>query len=264
MKSVSRRTMLQSAAAFAAACTVPTLAWAGDPPSPTSPEFPTWVMDHIDDMHRGSSSHGVMEMKVQTKHWTRTLEMESWSRGEDYSLIRILSPKKERGTATLKAKDDLFTYLAKTGRTIKIAGAMMGSAWMGSHLNNNDLVRASRVADNYDLKLTGKGTLEGRPHYVLTATARPEAAVVWGKIEVAIRQEDFLPTRQIFLDEDGTSIRSTEFLDYETVGDRKLAKRMLIRPLDGSGEFTMLTFKTMEFDVEVPDRIFTLQHLKSL
>ncbi|MEM6989915.1 MAG: outer membrane lipoprotein-sorting protein, partial [Myxococcota bacterium] len=168
------------------------------------------------------------------------------------------------GTATLKAKDDLFTYLAKTGRTIKIAGAMMGSSWMGSHLNNNDLVKAARVADNYDLKVAGKGTIDGVPHYVLTATAKRDAAVVWGKIEVMIRTEDLLPTRQIFYDEDGTAIRIMEFEDYQMSGDRKLAKRMVISPLDGSGEFTRVEFKKMDFDVEVPESLFTIQHLKSI
>jgi hypothetical protein len=242
----------------------PAPSYADEPPRPGSPEFPTWVVDRIDDMHRGLSSHAVLQMKVHTKHWTRTLGMESWSRGEDYSLVRILSPKKERGTATLKAKVDLFTYLAKTGRTIKIAGAMMGSAWMGSHLTNNDLVKAARVADHYDVTLTGKGTLDGVPHYVLAATAKRNAPVVWGKIEIAVRQSDLLPTREIFIDEDGTSVRSIEFLDYRTVDDRTIAGRMLIRPLDGSGEYTMLTFDTIDFDVEVPERLFTLQHLKSI
>jgi len=274
MKTLSRRVLLGGALAGAALLLGPS--WAGAAPeaapaseataapAPGTPGFPKYVMDTIDDMHRGASSHGIIEMKVKTEHWSRTMEMESWSRGEDYSLIRILAPKKERGSATLKANDDLFSYLNKTGRTIKIAGAMMGSSWMGSHLNNNDLVRSSRVADDYDLTLTGKGTLEGVPHYVLLATAKADAAVVWGKIEVAVRQEDLLPTRQIFFDEDGRAIRLIEFLDYRMVGDRKIAGQMLIRPLDGTDEFTQMTFKKMEYDVDIPTSVFTLQHLKSL
>lgn len=233
-------------------------------PALDSPEFPTWLVDRIDDMHRGKSSHAVLAMTVQTEHWTRTLEMESWSRGEDYSLVRILSPKKERGTSTLKAEDDLFTYLAKTGRTIKITGAMMGSAWMGSHLTNNDLVRASRTAEDYDLALQGRGTIAGVSHLVLVATAKPDAAVVWGKIEIVVREDDLLPTRQVFYDEDGTAMRSIEFLDYREENGRQIASRMFVRPLDGSGEFTMLSFSSIEFDLEVPERYFTVQHLQSL
>lgn len=264
MNAITRRGLLVGTAAATTLLAFARIGEAAEAPAPSSPEFAPWVMDRIDDMHRGLSSHGVMEMTVQTRHFTRTMRMESWTRGEDYTLVRILSPKKERGTATLKAKDDLFTYLAKTGRTIKITGAMMGSSWMGSHLDNNDLVKSSRVADDYDLVLTGKGTLEGVPHWVITATAKADAAVVWGKIEVAVRQKDLMPTRQIFLDEDGKAIRSMEFLDYREESGRTLAGKMLVRPLDGSGEQTTVTFESIEFDVEVPDSTFTLQHLKSM
>ncbi len=265
MNELTRRSLLLGAATTAACALLPLSALAAAPrPSPESPGFAAWVMDQIDDMHRGSSSHGVLSMTVKTENWTRNLTMESWSRGEDYSLIRILAPKKEKGTATLKAKEDLFTFLAKTGRTIKVSGAMMGSSWMGSHMNNNDLVKASRMADDYSIALTGQGTLGGVAQYVFTLTAKPDAAVVWGKIEVTVEQESLLPTRQIFYDEDGTAMRALEFSDYKEVGGRKLAGVITIRPLDGSGEFTRVTYDSIEFDVDLPVSMFTVQHLKAL
>jgi outer membrane lipoprotein-sorting protein len=264
-RDVTRRRLLLGGLALGAGLCLPSLAWADDErPPKESPEFVGWVMDRMDDMHRGLSSHGVMTMQVKTEHFTRSLKMESWSRGEDYSLVLILAPKKEKGTATLKAGDDLFTYLAKTGRTIKISGAMMGSAWMGSHLTNNDLVKAARTRDHYDVTLTQEGTLEGKPHYVFLATPKPDAAVVWGKIEIAIRQDDLMPTRQIFFDEDGTAVRAIEVLDDTERNGRPFAKNMLVRPLDGSGEYTRIAYEEIEFDVKLPTSMFTVQHLKSL
>jgi hypothetical protein len=264
MTTLDRRSLLRGAAVTAGLALLPWSAWAAPRPATDSPEFAPWVMDQIDDMHRGLSSHAVLTMTVKTEHWTRTLTMESWSRGEDYSLVRILAPKKERGTATLKAKDDLFTYLSKTGRTIKITGAMLGGSWMGSHFTNNDLVKSSRLANDYTIALTGKGTLLGVPQYVFTLTAKPDAPVVWGKIEVTVQQADLLPTRQVFYDEDGTAVRAMEFGNYKEIGGRMVAGALTIRPLDGSGEHTRVTYDSLEFDVELPDRLFTVQHLKAL
>jgi len=267
MTSLTRRTLLLGAATTAALLMLPLATAAAAPtarPEPGSPGFAKWVMDQIDDMHRGSSSHGVLTMTVKTEHWTRTLSMESWSRGEDYSLVRILAPQKEKGTATLKAKDDLFTYLSKTGRTIKVSGAMLGSSWMGSHFTNNDLVKASRMADDYTMALTGQGTLGGIPQYVFTLTAKPDAPVVWGKIEVTVEQQSLRPTRQIFYDEEGTAVRALEFGDYEELDGRQLAGSITIRPLDGSGEFTRVTYDSLKFDVDLPTSMFTVQHLKAL
>jgi len=144
-----------------------------------------------------------MQMKVQTTHWTRAMAMESWSMGEDYSLVRILEPKKERGTATLKAKGDLFTYLSKTGRTIKIAGAMMGGSWMGSHFTNDDLVRATRLVDSFDATVADGPAVDGQPTHLLTLVPRPDAPVVWGRIEAVVRKSDLMPTSELFYDEDG-------------------------------------------------------------
>lgn len=265
MSTLDRRTFVRGAALATLLLAAPRLAAAAPPrPSPDAPEFAAWVMDQIDDMHRGASSHAVLTMTVQTEHWTRTLSMEAWSRGEDYSLVRILEPKKERGTATLKAKGDLFTYLSKTGRTIKITGAMLGGSWMGSHFTNNDLVKSSRLADDYAIALTGKGTLGGVPQYVFTLTARPDAPVVWGKVEVTVRQADLLPTRQVFYDEDGTAVRALEFGGYHELGGRTVASTLTMRPLDGSGEHTRITYDSLEFDVEVPESMFTVQHLQAL
>lgn len=264
--SITRRTVLSLVGTAAFLLAVPKLAWAAPPgaPSPDSPDFARWVMEYQDDLYRGEQSHGIMEMKVKTQHWTRTLAMEMWSKGKDYSLIRILAPKKERGTATLKSKDNLFTYLGKTGRTIKITGAMMGGAWMGSHLTNDDLVKSSRFSEDFTIERTWQGRWEGADIYTFTLTPKPDAAVVWGKIEVNVRQDDLQPTYQTFYDEDGAKVREMRFSDYRTVGGKLMPTTITIKPLDGSGEFTQMSWKKVTFDVDLDTSFFSLQKLKSM
>ncbi len=265
-RETSRRHFVGLIAASMLLAAGPGIARAAPPgaPSPDSPDFPRWVMEYQDDLHRGDQSHGLMEMKVQTKHWTRAMAMEVWSKGKDYSLVRILAPKKERGTATLKAKDDLFTYLGKTGRTIKITGAMMGGAWMGSHFTNDDLVKTSRFSEDYDIETSFVGNRGGVAVYEFTLTPRPDAAVVWGKIGVVVRQDDLQPVEQVFYDEDGEKVRRMEFGDYRTVSGRLMPTRMTVRPLDGSGEYTQVTWKKISFDVTLDVGFFSLQKLKSM
>lgn len=250
------------------ALTVATPALAFGPPAgapdPSSPDFARWVMEYQDDLHRGDQSHAVMEMTVQTKHWTRTMAMESWSKGKDYSLVRILAPKKERGTATLKSKDDLFTYLGKTGRTIKITGAMMGGSWMGSHYTNDDLVKSSRFSEDYEIKLSFTGKRDGVDIYRFTLIPRPDAAVVWGKIEVNIRQDDLQPIDETFFDEDGNKVRVMTFEDYREVGGRLMPTKMMVKPLDKPGEYTLIQFKKLSFDVSLDRNFFSLQKLKAM
>lgn len=236
----------------------------GNAPGPDSPEFPAYVMQKIDDQHRGEKSHGVMEMKIKTEHWTRSLKLESWSLGTKYSLVRILAPKKEKGTATLKAKKDLFTYLSKTRKTIKITSGMMGGAWMGSHFTNDDLIRESRFSEDFKIKLIFKGEKKGVEVYRFRLTPKPDTPVVWGKITVTVRRSDLQPLRQIYFDEEGKKVRMLKFSDHKEMDGRVIPTTMVMKPLDDSGEYTKITMKKLDFSVKLDKSFFTVQKLKSL
>jgi hypothetical protein len=95
------------------------------------------LLNHIDDMWWGKSSYAVTTRQVKTQHYTRTMKMESWSKGKEQTLFRIIEPVREKGTTTLQPGNHIYTYLAKTDHTIKLtSGKMMGS-WMDSHLTND-------------------------------------------------------------------------------------------------------------------------------
>jgi outer membrane lipoprotein-sorting protein len=238
----------------------PALARADKAPDPSSPEFPAYVMEKVDDLYRGGSSHGVMEMKVKTKHWSRSMTMESWSKGKDYSMMRILRPRKERGTATLKAKNNLFIYLNKTSRTIKITSGMMGGSWMGSHFTNDDLVKHSRMSRDYTIKLTSKTD----KLYHFTLKAKRDAPVVWDKLKVTVRKADLQPLQQEYYDEDGRKGRVMTFTEHKKIGGRVVPQKMTMRPTNKPGEYTQLTLKRIDFDVKLNKSFFSLQKLKSL
>jgi hypothetical protein len=238
-------------------------AHAAPAPAPGSPEFARAVLQRVDDLYRGEQSHGIMEMEVKTRHWTRAMSLEAWSKGKDYSLVRILEPKKDRGTATLKDKHDLFTYLNNTGRTVKISGAMMAGSWMGSHFTNDDLVRETRLSDDFDISQLPDDKLDGTPVYRFVLVPRPGRPIVWGKIEVAVRISDQMPLKQTFFDEDKKPVRSLEMSEVKTIGGRTIPTVMMMRPLDGSGEYTRVSWKELRFDVKLDASFFSVRNLTS-
>lgn len=221
-------------------------------------------MQRIDDLHRGRRSHAVLSMEVVTRHWERSLTLESYSLGAEYSLVRILSPKKERGTATLKVDSDLFTYLSNTDRTIKITSGMMGASWMGSHFTNDDLVRNSRFSRDFDVRLVFSGDDDGTSVHRFELRPKADAPVVWGSIEVTIRQADLQPLRELFFDEDGKPMRELELTGHRTLGGRMVPTEMVMRPLDGSGELTRVRFSNIDFDPAIDEGFFTLRRLRTL
>ncbi len=231
-------------------------------PAPAPELTARQILDRVDDLYRGESSHALMSMSVITKHWSRTLEMEMWSRGKKRSLARIRSPKKERGMATLRVDNDIWNYLPKVNRTIKVPSSMMGGSWMGSHFTNDDLVKESRMADDFTFKVTFRGKRAGKTIYEITCVPRKDAAVVWGKIVADVEKGSWLPTQMRYFDEDGKLARTMKFDRYMVAKGRKVPARMVIIPADRPRESTTVTYKKIEFDLKLPDSLFSKRSLR--
>ncbi len=216
------------------------------------------LIREIEDQQTGRSSIASMEMEVRTEHWERKLRMKAWSLGRNHFLVRILSPAKEKGVATLKVDREVWNYLPKIDRTIKVPASMMGGAWMGSHITNNDLVKAAKIDEDYSFELLA----EDETTWTVNCIPRPEAAVVWGKIVYLIEKARRVPIVVDYYDEDQQKVRTINFDKVETIGTRTLPLRMTITPLDKSGEQTIFTYHELAFDVPLEASFFNLGNLQ--
>ncbi len=223
---------------------------------------PKQILDKVDDLFRGKSSYGRMTMSIVTAHWSRTLSLVFWSEGKEKSLIRILAPKKEKGTSTLRVENDIWNYLPKVKRVIKLPSSMMSASWMGSHFTNDDLVKESRMADDYTFEVTFNGKKDGRAIVELTCHPKPEAAIVWGEVIVTVRKKDYLPLDTRYYDEDMNLARTMYFSEIGSLGDRMLPKRMVIIPEDKPEEKTEVFYSDITFDGDLPQRTFSLRNLQ--
>jgi outer membrane lipoprotein-sorting protein len=221
------------------------------------------ILNHVDDMYRGTSSDGKMTMAIVTENWSRTLTLEFWSKGKDKSLIKILSPKKEAGTATLRVGNEIWNYLPKVNRTIKIPSSMMSQSWMGSHFTNDDLVRESRMADDYDFTKTFEGKRDGQDIIEITCIPKPNAAVVWGKVVVTVTANEYMPTEILYYNEGMSLVRTMTFSDIQKLSDRKIPMKMVVQPTDKPDESTTVTYDSLTFDVNLGDSFFSLRNLES-
>jgi outer membrane lipoprotein-sorting protein len=220
------------------------------------------ILDRVDDLYRGQSSQGNMTMAIKTEHWSRELAMEFWSLGKDKSLYRILAPKKDKGTATLKNGNDIWNYLPKVKRTIKLPSSMMSQSWMGSHFTNDDLVKDSRFADDYTFEKTYEGKRDGRSIYEITCIPKDNAPVVWGKVVVIVEIETYLPLMIYYYDESLKLSRTMYFSDIKKLDDRDLPSVVKIIPADKPKEMTIVDYSNVQFDVPIDASFFSLRNLE--
>ncbi len=215
------------------------------------------LVRRVETQYQGVSSHAVSVMRVVTDRWDREMTLEMWSKGRDRFLVRILAPKKDEGVVSLKIGNEMWNYLPNIDRLVKIPSTMMGESWMGSHLTNDDLVKENQIDELYDLTLkrTG-GSAE------VTATPKPDAAVVWGRLIYIIDIERLVPISIRYYDEANTLVRTITFDDARKISGRWIPLRMLVRPEDKPSERTELVYSTLAFDVKLPGDFFSLRSLR--
>jgi len=220
------------------------------------------ILRYIDDLWRGNSSSATIRMRVKTAHYERNMEMTAWSKGKDKSLVRITAPLKEKGTATLKSSNNIFSYLPHTDRTIRLTSGMMMGSWMGSHFTNDDLVKESRREDDYISTISFKGIRNGQELLEFTLIPKPDAAVVWGKVVLNVTAEDYTPVSEIYYDEDMIIARSIHFSKIKPLGGRKRPSVMRVTPADKPDEYTELIYEKLELNIEIKDSFFSISNLK--
>jgi hypothetical protein len=220
------------------------------------------ILRTVDDLWRGQSSHGILSMQVQTAHYTRSMRLEGWSKGKELSLVRIVAPLKEKGTATLKSGTSIYTYLPQTDRTIRLTSGMMMGSWMGSHFTNDDLVKESRLEDDYDPAITFEGERDGQSVLEFTLLPKPQAAVVWGKVVITVRAADYIPVSSLYYDEDMTLVRTMTFSTVKEMGGRRIPTVLRVVPADKPGESTELVYEQISFNLRLDDAVFSLAELR--
>jgi len=215
------------------------------------------LLNATDDSTRGENSISTIGMEVHTQRFDRTMTMEVWAEGQERTLVRILTPVKDEGTATLKVGDDMWNYLPKIDRTMKIPPGMMGGSWMGSHFSNDDLVKDSRLSEEFDYELSDKTD----EIYTIICTPKPDTAVVWGSVVVRVRA-DLIPIDVQYFDDDGDLSRTMTFDGVKELDGRLVPTVVTLIPANEPGEYTRITTIQADYDATIDDRVFSLQALR--
>ena len=221
------------------------------------------IIHAMEDLYRGAASVATISMTVYTPRYQRTMKMTSESLGAEKSLIRVLSPKRDRGVSTLKLGNAMWNYFPKINKVIKIPPSMMMGAWMGSDFTNDDLVKQTSLTDEYNLSMQ-----ETDMHYEIILIPKAQTVTVWGKISYLIDKVEMLPIAQHYYDDHSRLIRTLSFESPRLFGERKLPAILVMTPHKKKDHKTIIVYETLEFsppsltDKDADEANFSLRNLK--
>jgi outer membrane lipoprotein-sorting protein len=214
------------------------------------------------DLMRGEQTYTEFSMAIIKPEWSRTVAMKAWSLEPDYSLVYVTEPARDRGSVTLKRKNEVWNWLPSVQRIVKIPPSMMLQSWMGSDFTNDDLVRQSSLVEDYTHALEGEETVAGLPCWRVVLTPKPEAGVVWGKLTMWIARKSYIHLRTDYYDEDGGRVKSFVGSAVKSFDGRSMATHWEMIPDSEPGKKTVLDYHTVRFSVSLDPSFFSEHNMK--
>ena len=219
------------------------------------------LLQHLDDLYRSKSSIARMQIDVTTTRGVRTMQLKAWTRGEDEVLVLIEAPAREAGTATLRVGNNLWNYLPRIARTIRVPPAAMLGSWMGTDFTNDDLVKESSLRKDFTPRIERRSaTPRG---WWLSLDVRPDVVGRWARIELLVSDER-LPVEERHFDRKGRLARTMYFDEVKVLGGRRLPAHIALVPADSAQQRTDMRYLEVVFDVSLPTDTFSLSRLEQV
>jgi len=214
------------------------------------------------DNYRATTSQTQIAMTVHRAAWERRMQLTAQTRGTEDALVRFTAPAQEAGSATLKLRSETWLFNPKLNQVIKLPGSMLARSWMGSDFSYEDLSKSESVIDDF-IHTLGPGRTEGgHGFWTVVCTPKPGAAVVWGRIDIDVR-DDGVIAGETYFDQDLKPARRMSVDRIAPLGGRDYPVSMTMRPLDEPASWTRVETSSARFNIALPASVFTLSSLQN-
>jgi outer membrane lipoprotein-sorting protein len=219
------------------------------------------IVKKADERAKGKTSVSTITIQTIRPKWTREMTVKSWTKGNDWVIILVTAPARDKGVVYLKRKKEVWNWIPAIERNIKLPPSMMSQSWMGTDFTNDDLVKEASVVEDYNHSIVGDTVIENRFCYKIQMLPKPQAAVVWGKLLMCIDKKDYLMLHVEYFDEEGKLINTMFASDIKLLGGKLLPARLEMIPNEKKGNKTVLIYNALQFDKPIEDNFFTTQNM---
>jgi len=219
------------------------------------------ILQKVDDNMTSETKIIESEMVIHGRRNSRTVVSKGYSEGVDKSFTEYLSPAREKGTKMLKLEDRLWIYSPSTDRTIQLSGHMLRQSVMGSDLSYEDMMEDRKLVEVYNAEVVGEDTIDGRETWVLFLQAKVNDATYESR-KIWIDTERYVPLKEELFAKSGQLLKMTVLSNVEQIDGRWFPKNINYKDMLKDGKGTDFIITDIQFDVEIPEYIFSKASLK--
>jgi len=219
------------------------------------------ILRKIDQNMSSENRIFTSKMIIHGRRDNRTIESKTWTSGTKKSYTEYLFPAREQGTKMLKLDDQLWIFSPSTDRIIQIAGHMLRQSVMGSDLSYEDMMEDNKLSPHYNAVTTGTEKINGRDCWVLKLTAM-DPDIAYQSRKLWVDRERNIPLKEELYAKSGTLLKRTEMSDVVLLNGRWFPKKIIFKDMLKDGEGTEFIMENIQFNVAIPDYIFSKASLK--
>jgi outer membrane lipoprotein-sorting protein len=179
--------------------------------------------------------------------------MESYRQG-DKLRMEFNNPATERGRRMLSDSSNLWMYLPRTSKVMKLP---IKQSFMGSDASNRDLMRMAFKKDYSIAKITKKGG--GVIELELKAK---DASISYDKMVITMDKNKMTPLKQEMYSLSGKLIKTMNYENIVLVDGIYIASTFTITDEIQKDTMTKLTYSDMKRKNNKPSEFFTLASIK--
>jgi outer membrane lipoprotein-sorting protein len=183
--------------------------------------------------------------------------------GKERVLIEYLAPAVDKGVKFLSLGDvnQIWMYLPKVEKTVRIAGSMIKQSMMNSDFSYEDLMNRSNYSDSYTAKIIGHETIAEASCYILELNAKKGNAN-YRQIKLWVREDNFIPIKEEFFSGSGSLVKIATQSKLEMMSGRIVPTKITFQDLAQKGHQTTLEINQITFNANIPERYFNMQYLE--
>ena len=205
---------------------------------------------------------GARKVSNATVYWRR------FDDGLSRVLLRVTAPDNLRGAGVLMlekaGRNDLFMYLPDYRRVRRVTTRMVGNALFGTDFSHEDFERIQGIVDRGERTLRpGAAQLQGRPVYVVEETLPEGDGWAYSRVLLHVDDATCVPLRMEAFDL-GDQLRKV--IEIEAGSIRRQGGSFVASEVRAEDvrerTHTWLRVEDIEFEVELPDSLFSQRELE--
>ncbi|MCD4814638.1 outer membrane lipoprotein-sorting protein [bacterium] len=214
-----------------------------------------------EEANRPASEIMISEMTIVHKSGAKRIRtIKIWTKGDDYTLVRFISPANIKGTGFLSVKDDDWLYLPALRKVRRIAGKDKGKSFMGSDFSYED-VGTDSLVEKYNARLLGIEKYEEQDCYILELLPKDAKGAIYSKQKRWVDKARFNQMKTEYYDEHGDLLKIMYLSEVEEIEGFWLTKKMEMQNVQ-KGSKTIIVEKEVKVNPAIPDKMFTTRQLE--